>query len=197
MAYSDFTLETATTAFGLTATDVPALFAAVAALEPSDWLRTSLTAAHLGRSMNTEKARSELMIAPFFTELWLRFRDRCSFFSGIDFTVDPGQGLRGYCDFILSRAPSTLILTAPVAMIAEAKNDNLPTGYGQCVAGMVGARLFNERRGSAVPTMFGAVSTGDVWQFLRLDGDHLSLDRDVYDVREPDRILGILYAMVA
>ncbi len=35
------------------------------------------------------------------------------------------------------------MLTAPVVAIAEAKNDNLRTGLGQCIAAMVGARDFN------------------------------------------------------
>ena len=147
--------------------------------------------------MNTEKARSEFMIAPFFSELWRRYRERCSFFSGIDFNVDAGRGLRGFCDFILSRSPSPYVLSAPVAMITEAKNSDLPSGYGQCVAGMVAARLFNEQKGTVVPMIFGAVSTGDLWGFLRLEGPNLTLDRRIYDIHESGKILGILHMMVA
>jgi len=197
MAYCDFTLESVTTTFGLSIGDAADLFASVEELAPSNWLARTLEAAHLARAMNTEKARSELMIAPFFTELWLRFRDQCSFFSGIDFTVDAARGLKGFCDFILSRSPTPYVLSAPVAMITESKNSDLPSGYGQCVAGMIGAKIFNEQRGSVTPVVFGAVSTGDLWAFLSLNGTSLTLDRRLYDIHESGKILGVLYSMLA
>lgn len=197
MAYGDFTLETVATTFGLSFSDDADLFADAPPVGPSDWLKTTLSASHLGRAMNTEKARSELMIAPFFTELWLRYRDRCSFFSGIEFNVDPAQGLRGYCDFIVSRSPDIRLLRAPVVMVTGAKNDNLPSGYGQCIAGMVAARLFNERRNQPTPAQYGAVSTGDLWEFLKLEGSTVTFDVPTYGLVEAGKILGILVKLIS
>ena len=95
----------------------------------------------------------------------------------IDFTVDADQGLAGFCDFILSRSPEQQFLRSPVAAIVEAKNENLKTGLGPCIAAMIGARLFNEREGQPVARVYGAVTSGSVWRFLQLEGPVVSLDQ--------------------
>jgi hypothetical protein len=137
------------------------------------------------------------MIAPVLAEMRLRHADRCAMFSGTEFNVDPARGLRGYCDFILTRSPVQHLLTAPVLMVAEAKNDNLATGYGQCIAGMVAAQTFNEQRGRPLPVTYGAVSTGDRWQFLSLTGTTATFDMRTYFIDNVAEILGVLTRIVA
>ncbi|MHC5721878.1 MAG: hypothetical protein ACYTX0_60140, partial [Nostoc sp.] len=88
--------------------------------------------------------------------------------SGIDFTVDLTQGLNGNCDFIISRSSELLILNAPVVTIVEAKKENINAGLGQCVAEMLAAKLFNEREGNNIETIYGTVTTGTNWKFLKL-----------------------------
>ena len=44
---------------------------------------------------------------------------------------------------------------------------------------MVAARIFNEREGTPRETLHGAVTTGDVWKFLRLEGDTVWIDQPV------------------
>ncbi len=56
----------------------------------------------LAVSINTEKARSELIIANVLVEVRKLFQRCLSFFSGIEFTVDRELGLTGFCDFIVS-----------------------------------------------------------------------------------------------
>jgi hypothetical protein len=53
----------------------------------------------LALNINTEKARSELIIAPLLVELRRLLNREISLFSGIDFTVDENQNLNGFCDF--------------------------------------------------------------------------------------------------
>jgi transketolase C-terminal domain/subunit len=55
-------------------------------------------------------------------------------------------------------------------MIVEAKNENIKGGLGQCVAEMVAAQIFNEREANAIDTIYGAVTTGEIWKFLKLGG---------------------------
>ena len=43
-------------------------------------------------NLNTEKARSEFMIAPILIELKLLFKDRLSLFSGLDFNIADEDG---------------------------------------------------------------------------------------------------------
>lgn len=197
MAYSDFTLREAIDRFGLTLTDVPDLFGDAPEVEPGSLLRAVLPEfIPLALAINTEKARSELVIAPLLAALRAQLGHRFSVFSGIDFTVDPSQGLAGYCDFILSRSPEQQFLRSPVAAIVEAKNENLKSGLGQCVAAMVGARLFNEREGQPPDAVYGAVTSGSLWRFLRLKGAEVALDQQEYHVRQLPKLVGILSQIV-
>jgi hypothetical protein len=71
-------------------------------------------------------------------------------------------------------------------VIVEAKKNDLEAGLGQCVAQMVGARLVNQREGSGVETIFGCVTTGEAWQFLKLEHDVISIDSERYYI-DPGR----------
>jgi hypothetical protein len=59
------------------------------------------------------------------------------------------------------------------------------------------AQLFNERRGSARPVAHGAVTTGNVWRFLRLSGGVAEVDMTEVYIDHIDRVLGVLVAMTA
>ena len=80
--------------------------------------------------------------------------------------------------------------------VAEAKNDNIRSGLGQCAAEMLAAQTFNERRGRPLPAVFGVVTTGTNWKFLRLEGAALVLDLTEYYIAQPERVVGILIAMM-
>jgi hypothetical protein len=104
------------------------------------------------------------------------------------------RGLTGYCDDILSRSKEQLTVNAPVVMIVEAKNENIKGGLGQCLAEMIAAQTFNAREGNAIDTVYGAVTTGEIWKFLKLAGAVASIDlSDYYLVRDVSTILGILW----
>jgi hypothetical protein len=199
MSYRDFTLKEVTRRFGLSITGSESLFAGAPEVEPSALFRELLQEyLPLARAINTEKARSEFLIAPILAEVRARLGHRISLFSGVEFTVVPEQGLNGFCDFILSRSPEQQFLTAPLVAIVEAKNENLKAGMGQCVAAMVGARVFNEREGIPIPSIYGAVTSGTLWQFLRLDGPEMRLDeREYHLVERLATILGIFVQMFA
>ena len=193
MAYSDFTLNKAKQAFGLT-TDADAdLFAEVPDVVISDFLQMQLERrAPLGVALGTEKARSEFIIAPLLAEARDLLDQRVSLYSGHKFNVAPEQGLRGVCDFIFARSPEQFDLTAPVLMVVEAKKEDLTSAMGQCVAEMVGARLFNEREEIPITTIYGAVTSGSEWKFLKLKGSCVFIDKRQYYLAEAAKILSIL-----
>ncbi len=112
---------------------------------------------------------------------------RVSLYSGVELVVDASRGLWGVCDFLFSRSPEQVLLRAPVLAVVEAKQEDIKGALGQCAAEMLAARLFNERGEQPVGAVFGAVTTGDVWQFLRLSGDALVVDA----------VLGVFLAMMA
>lgn len=149
----------------------------------------------LALSNNTEKARSELIISPVLLQLRKIENRKISLFSGIDFNVDEEKGLKGACDFIISLSDKQLYLEAPVIALVEAKKENIIQGVPQCIAEMKAAQIFNEKRKSGIDTIFGVVTTGIQWQFLRLVDDLVSLDLDQYYIKELGKILGILHFM--
>src|SRR5437016_14190832 len=194
MAYSDFDLKKVRNAFGLRIDEQPDLFADVTPVQPGATLANTLAeTAHLAMAINTEKARSELLITPVLLDIWRQAQSQISLFSGTEFTVDETRGLTGYCDYILSRSKAQLTVNAPVVMIVEAKNENIKGGLGQCVAEMIAAQIFNEREDTTIETIYGAVTTGEIWKFLKLVGAVVSIDlSDYYIVRDVPKILGIL-----
>jgi hypothetical protein len=196
MAFSDFTLVELKQRFQLVVDETHNLFADTpeADLPPvlADTLARYLP---LAVNVNTEKARSGLVIAPVLVEFKLLHRDRVSLFSGIDFTVDEAAGLKGRCDYILSRSPEQLALTAPVCVLVEAKNENIVGGIPQCLAEMVAARQFNAREKQPEMAVYGVVTTGMLWRFLMLEGTRASVDQVEYPIQSSRKIFGILTAI--
>ena len=74
----------------------------------------------IATAINTDKVRSELIVAPIMAEVRRQTGNRVSLFSGSAFDVDGGRGLTGYCDFILSASREQLEITAPVVTLVEA-----------------------------------------------------------------------------
>ncbi len=196
MAYNDFTLKKLRQQFGLRIEEVTSLFADVTELEVPPLLAALLDRqTPLALNLNTEKAKSELLVAPVLLELKFSQYDRISFFSGIEFTVDPVAGLNGRCDFLLARSPQQLDLIAPVCVLVEAKNEDMIAGIPQAIAEMVAARRFNEQAGTPIEPIYGAVTTGLQWRFLKLDGDTAHVDAVEYPIQSAGKIFGILTAI--
>lgn len=198
MAYSDWTLETVKNAFQLEEVNAAGIFSDVEPVAPSAHLTTTLARnVPLAFAMGTEKAKSELIVSAVLVELWEHFDRDISFFSGIDFNVDAENGLTGVCDFLVSLSPAQFHLEAPAIILVEAKRDNLTAGLGQCVAEMVAAQCFNAERENDIPCVYGALTSGIDWVFLKLEGKKLQLDMAAYQIAQCDKILGILASMTA
>ncbi|OQY54233.1 MAG: hypothetical protein DRR08_24245 [Candidatus Parabeggiatoa sp. nov. 2] len=193
MSYSQFTLASVKKTFDLTTFEEADIFAGVPKRGRSDYLAETLRYnVPLALASNSEKARSEMIIAPILIEVRKQLQSRLSLFSGVEFNVDTETGLTGYCYFILSHSSEQLIITAPVMMLVEGKNENLKGGLGQCIAEMVAAQLFNEREDNKIPAIYGAVTTGTNWKFLKLTGKTVEIDLNEYYLTEIEQILGIL-----
>ena len=177
MAYNKFTLEEVVRAFGLKIHSAETVVGEPESYPPSDFLRQSLErGTSTALKISTEKARSEFIVAPILLELQVILQDEISFFSGIDFTVDKLKGLSGKCDFIFSLGSEQEYLTAPAVTVVEAKNDNIKNGLGQCVAEMVAAQIFNQQKNINIQTIYGVVTTGVLWRFLKLKGNDLYIE---------------------
>lgn len=197
MAYSDFTLSRIKKQLGLQIDEQVNLFADAESVAPSEFLTTTLTEnIPLALAINTEKARSEMLITPILLEVRRQAHYQISLFSGTEFNVDSEKNLVGYCDYILSRSKEQLTINAPMATIVEAKNENIKAGLGQCIAEMYAAQLFNQREDNPITTVYGAVTTGEIWKFVKLTETTASIDLTDYYIREINQILGILMQMI-
>ena len=196
MSYSRFNLETVEQTFGLNIIENLELFAKIPEVEISDFLKQCLQYnTPLALEIATEKARSEMIITPILIELKQQFESNISLFSGREFNVDSQLGLIGFCNFIISKSPSQLIIKSPVAIILEAKNDNIQSGLGQCIAEMVAAQIFNQRQNNN-HTIYGSVTTGTNWKFMKLFDRVVKGDPNEYFMNNIGKLMGILRSFI-
>ena len=198
MAYSNFTLEAVRTTFQLETVESIGLFSEIEPVAPRAHFTKELAKkVPLATAIGTEKARSELIVADLLFELREHFEARISLFSGVDFTVDAENALTGVCDFLISLSPGQIVLEAPIIILVEAKKEDVIGGLGQCSAEMLAAQRFNAEKGNNVPCIYGAVTSGTDWMFLKLKEKCLYIDLTIYQIAQYDKILGILSNMVA
>ena len=193
MPYRQFKLENIKRELGIQLKDRANLFGDIPPVEFSPLL-TQLLAKYspLAIAIGTEKSKSEFIIAPILFELKEQLAGQVSLFSGIEFYVEPEKGLSGFCDFLISRSPEQLLIQSPVVTVVEAKNDNISSGIGQCIAEMVAARIFNEQQHNPIFTIYGVITTGSIWKFLRLQDNIVDADLDEYYLNDVGKLLGIL-----
>jgi hypothetical protein len=197
MAFSDFAYPAVLAEFGLTERTVLNLFAGVPPVAPNPPLVAALPVnIALATGAHSEAARSTWLVGPVISDLWARYDGTLSVNPGVDFDADPAARLTGRCDFLVCRGPQRPVIGVPVLLIFEAKRDSIPDGLGQCIAGMVGAQRYNARAKSPVDPVYGCVTTGSLWRFLRLSGANVTLDLTEYTLADVDRILGVLVHMI-
>ncbi len=196
MAYSSFTLSQVQSQFGLKV-DKGVFFRDVSPLIPRQrTIEAMAESAPFAATQGSEKVLSELIIAPLLFELRSLLDGKIGLFSGMDFSIDPGLGLNGICDFLLTRSSNELLIEAPAVVLIEAKKADLIAAWGQCAAEMVAAQKFNLSMGKEIAVIYGSVTTGMQWQFLKLAGTDLTIDTTQYPLDPLDRILGILKWML-
>jgi hypothetical protein len=198
MSYSNFTIKQVQEDFNLEIVEKLGIFSKIEPSEISEYFAITLEEnIPLAVSINTEKARSELLISNVLIEIRKNFDRKISFFSGIEFNIDKEKNLNGFCDFIISLSSEQLFIKSPIITLVEAKNENIMSGLGQCVAEMIAARMFNEKEGNKVPIIYGLITTGIFWRFLKLKDNTIHIDLRDYSIQDnPGRIIGILSAMV-
>ena len=191
MAYSDFTFAKLKKRFKITQESVY-LFEgiSIAPIAPSAKLLDDLKEAEQ-MPMLTEKAKSEYLIAPFVKDLKRR-HPHLSIFSGYAFNIDIDNELSGAPDFIISKKPRIVEIEAPIFCIMETKNKTVEEGYAQCAAEMYAACLFNEQMSEPLTTIYGAVTNGFDWVFLKYENLTIQIDMNRYYLGNLPQLLGIM-----
>jgi hypothetical protein len=193
-SYSKFTLEDIQS-LGINIVN-EAVFTSVNPVSPSDFL-IQLLKNYQGIPLTSEKIRSEILITPIINEVRLRNPKKITFFSGCQLNVDAKRGLNGFCDFIISGKYNAAFVEKPLIAIVEAKhNQALLDAAPQCIAEMYAAQLVNEKDNQPQPVIFGAITNGYEWIFLKLEAMQVCIDIDYYNSKNLAELLGIWQTIV-
>jgi hypothetical protein len=171
------------------------LFPQITLYQPSEWLKRSLEIAELVPLTN-EKSKSEHIISPIITEIALAYLDKVTLYSGEDLYIDEKKDLSGACDFFIAKHPRKSVMQAPIITLAEAKDEDMDYGKGQCLAQMYAAQVFNEQKGKPQAFIYGCAVTGDDWKFLKLEGRQVTIDTKTYYLSDLPKILGIFHQII-
>ncbi len=195
MGYSNFKrLKQVLQKFGLN--DIrETLFAEIPSVEPSERLQQALQIAKI-IPLTNEKAKSEWLIAPILTDVFMAHTHLISLYSGEEINVDANNDLAGACDFIFSLAPNSYELHTPIFALTEAKDEDLDYGIAQCTAQMYAAQLLNEQENKPLPYIYGCATTAGEWRFLKLENKTLYVDKNSYFLPELPKILGVFHLII-
>lgn len=193
MAYTDFSLDDIAAKFGVQ-NRTERLFSTIKSIEISEKMRENLDlAAEL--PIRSEKAKSETIVFPLLVELRRRNNKYFTIYSGDTLNADEKAGLKGECDFILAKDVHSFTMNYPIIQVVEAKKNDIEVGVPQCAAQLIGAKIFNEKKGIQVEKIYGCVTTGDEWLFMCLEKD-IIIDTRKYYLTEIPEIMGIFQFII-
>ncbi len=194
MAYSDFTMSDLENQFGIRHERRRMQFD-IQRIEPSTSLKEDLEFAE-GLLLNSEKARSEWIVVPLLKELMTVNDKYFTVHSGENLNADIDKGLKGECDFILAKNLHTVNINYPIIQIVEAKKHDVELGIEQCAAQIVGAYYFNKNKGLDIRKIYGCVTNGKNWLFMKLENDLICIDQKNYYLGNLPELLGTFQAII-
>ena len=192
--YSSFSFKAVKKQFGLKSVK-GILFDNLEPIEPSAGLLDFLSKTSK-MAIVSEKSRSEWIVAPIMVEIKFRNIDKMNILSGENMDVAKDQSLTGECDFIFVKDPDALTVESLIFCLVEAEKNDLMGGMGQCTAQMVGARMLNEQDGVDFPVIYGCATTGLDWQFLKLENQVITIERNVKYINELPYLLGMFQRII-
>jgi hypothetical protein len=196
MAYSKFQLSDVIDNFGLTYGEEN-LFPNVKPLKINEqWRKLLEMGKELALPFGSEDARKSGIVFPILMDLRERNNKEVMVYTGLSLDADKKLGLNGECDFILARTKYTQMISAPIFTLVEAERHDFELGQGQCAAQMVGASVYNIKHKTPQTIIYGCVTTGLGWKFMRLADKELCLDTETYTLEKLDEIVGIFQYIV-
>ena len=133
-------------------------------------------------SLTSEAARREILIAPIvlalidYTQAQLR----------IEYSINVSEQLKGSLDYYLHTQHNLLVI--------EAKNADIARGFTQLAVELI---ALDQWTTSKEPLLYGAVSTGDVWQFGVLNREQKQVQQDLNLYRVPADLNDLFRSLVA
>ena len=152
-----------------------------APLDRLDNLKTRIEESLPYISLTSEAARRELLIAPLlldvvhYTHAQLR----------IEYPLTVTEQLKGSLDYYLYSVGKLLVI--------EAKNADLAKGFTQLAVELIALDQWTD---SQQPTLQGAVSTGDIWQFGILHRSQKQIQQGLTLYRVPDDLESLVRILI-
>jgi hypothetical protein len=195
MPYSKFNYKTIRSELGIYNKEV-VFFSTINHVDPSEWLKQTMQFASSMVALFSEKSRSEAIVYPILFEIKQNNQTRLSVYSGAVLNADDNKGLNGECDFILSAGEQDFYVDTPLFCMIEAEDNDIEKNIPQCIAQMEGARIYNEKEGKNLPVIYGCVTTGTEWQFLKLENKTCWIDKKRFYINDLPLLLGMLQTIV-
>ena len=192
--YSSFSFPAVKKQFGLKSVR-GVIFDNLEPIEPSSWLIDTLKMASQ-MAIVSEKSRSEWLVSPIMMAIKNANKDKMNVLSGENMNVAKDQSLTGECDFIFVKDPDTFNVESLIFCLVEAEKNDLVSGIGQCTAQMIGARMINEQDGVNFPVIYGCVTTGTDWQFLKLENQLVTIERNLKYIVELPYLLATFQRII-
>lgn len=123
-------------------------------------------------SLSNETARREILVSPLLLEIITH----CQCQLKIEYAINVNNWLKGNLDYLLRSEQSLVVI--------EAKNDDLTKGFTQLAVELIAIAEIEDNQS----VFYGAVTTGEIWRFGRLDKQAKQITQDLTLWRLPDDI---------
>jgi hypothetical protein len=133
-------------------------------------------------SLTSETARREFLIAPVLMDVVHYTRVDIK----VEWPITVNEQLKGTLDYYLETRGQLLVI--------EAKNADLESGFSQLAVELVALDQYTD---STTPLLYGAVSTGNIWQFGVLHRAEKRVTQDLNLFRVPADLEDLLRVVVA
>ena len=132
-------------------------------------------------SLSSEMARREFLIAPVLTDV-LHYTQATL---DVEYPVAVSNQLKGSLDYLLQNDQTFLVV--------EAKNEDLERGFVQLAIKLIAIDQWIE---SDQPIIYGAISTGNIWQFGQFNRQTRIVTQDLNLFRVPADLEHLLRILV-
>jgi hypothetical protein len=132
-------------------------------------------------SLTSEAARREVLIAPILLEI----AHITEATMNIEYPIEINQYLRGELDYYLQSQYQVLVV--------EAKQADLTRGFTQLATELIALDAWVE---SEEPILYGAVTTGDIWQFGSFEREQRVVTQDLMLYRVPTDLEVLIQILV-
>ncbi len=133
-------------------------------------------------SLSTETARRELLVSPVILDLIHYTKAEIR----IEYPIKVTEQLQGFLDYFFQGQHQFLIV--------EAKKEDLEFGFTQLVAQMIALDQWDSDH--QTDPLIGAITTGKIWEFGRLDRLQKHIERGINSYRVPDDLEPLMRILV-